>query len=283
MKSIGIKLGPNRLSHYEKIISYWQNSYKTATKEEAENEFLDFVSSIFEVHDFISIYDAFKHTPKSKLLAIISKLQKGVNGPINAADETPDSTTARNYIFEALVAARVHRPKNGIETILNAKSDTGFKICNKKVWVECKRITTEGRIEANARKASRQLESIIANQVGSGHRGIVAIDVSKILNTETPESGGKMLVRYDDNHLLESVDSIMDSFIHKYSDIWQNVYLRRNRKIIGTIIRFSFMATSEQRNLLVHTSQWAANPRRGITEADKSILKLFVSAVKNDI
>jgi hypothetical protein len=92
------------------------------------------------------------------------------------------STAARNFLFEAAVAAKAHHSGRSIKAILDARSDTGINVTGKKIWVECKRVTTVDKIESNARKASIQLETILAAQVGSGHRRIVVLDVSKILN-----------------------------------------------------------------------------------------------------
>jgi hypothetical protein len=274
MAGLGIKLSPGRTSHYEKIIGHWKDAYRTATADEGRQIFPDFVSSMFEVFDFVSIYKAFEGVPASQLTSVVEKLQKGVNGPINAADETPDSTAARNFLFEAVVAAKAHRPDKGIEAILDARSDTGISLNGKKIWVECKRVTTVDRIESNARKASSQLETILAGEVGSGHRGIVALDVSKILNR-----GDKIFVTRNDNELLASVDRTMDQFIEEHSHTWQRVYERRHKKIIGTIIRFSFMASSEARKLLVHASQWAMNPRLGVATSDEQIQRQLVATL----
>lgn len=278
MAGLGIKLHPGRTSHYERIIGYWKYAYKTATVDEGRQKFPDFVSSMFEVFDFVSIYRAFKDIPPTQLTSLIGKLQKGVNGPINAADETQDSTTARNFLFEAVVAAKVHRPDKGIEAIFDARSDAGISLNGKKLWIECKRVTTVERIKSNTRKASSQLETILAGGMGSGHRGIVALDVSKILN-----SGDKILVARSDKELLASVDRLMDKFIEEHSHIWQRVYEGRQKKIIGTIVRFSFMASSEGRNLLVHTSQWAVNPRLGIATSDEQIQRQLVTLLKTTL
>jgi len=278
MEGLGIKLSLGRTSHYEKIVGHWKDAYKTATADEGRQIFPDFVSSMFEVFDFVSIYKAFKDMPVHQLKSVIEKLQKGVNGPINAADETADSTAARNFLFEAAVAAKAHRPSKGIEAILDARSDTGINLNGKKIWVECKRVTTIDRIESNARKASSQLETGLAGAVGSGHRGIVALDVSKILNR-----GDKIFVTRNDNELLTSVDRTMDQFIEEHSRIWQRVYERRHKKIIGTIIRFSFMASSEARNLLVHASQWGMNPRLGIAKSDEQIQRHLVATLASTL
>jgi hypothetical protein len=272
MAGLGVKLNPGRTSHYEGIVGHWKDAYKTATADEGRQIFPDFVSSMFEVFDFVNIYKAFKGVPADQLTSIVGKLGKGVNGPVNAADETPDSTAARNFLFEAAVAAKVHRPDKGIEAILDARSDTGISLSGKKLWVECKRVTTIDKIESNARKASSQLETVLAREVGSGHRGIVALDVSKILNR-----GDKIFVTRNDDELLASVNRMIDQFIEKHSHIWERVYQRRQRKIIGTIIRFSFMASSEARSLLVYASQWAINPRLGVATSDEQIQQQLVA------
>lgn len=272
MEGLGIRLSPGRTSYYEKVLRHWKDAYKTATTDEGRQISPDFVSSMFEVFDFVSIHKAFDGVPAHQLTYVVQKLKKGVNGPFNAADETPESTAARNFLFEASVAAKAHRPEKGIEAILDARSDTGIRLNGKKLWVECKRVTTVEKIESNARKASSQLETILAGEVSSDHRGIVAMDVSKVLN-----KGDKIFVTRNDNELLVSVDRMMDQFIQKHSHIWQHVYERRQKKIIGTVIRFSFMATSEARNLLVHASQWAMNPRLSISTSDEQIQRQLVA------
>ncbi|MCY1266157.1 hypothetical protein D9M68_292730 [compost metagenome] len=276
MAGLGLNLSPGRTAHYERILRYWKDAYRTATSEEGQQIFPDFVSSMFEIFDFVNIYKAFESVPISQLTSVIEKLQKGVNGPINAADETPDSTAARNFLFEVAVAAMAHRPDKGVEAILNAKSDTGISLHGKKLWVECKRVTTVDKIESNVRKASRQLEKILFREIGSGHRGIVALDVSKILNR-----GDQIFVTRNDEELLASVDRIMSRFIAEHSQVWERVYERRHKKIIGTIIRFSFMASSEARNLLVHASQWAINPRLGVATKDEQIQRQLVATLES--
>jgi len=276
MEGLGINLRPGRTSYYEKVLEHWKDEHKTANADKGRQRFPDFVSSMFEVFDFVNIHKAFDVVPAYQLTSIIQKLQKGVNGPLSAVDETPESTAARNYLFEASVAAKAHCPDKGIEAILDARSDTGIRLNGKRLWVECKRVTTIEKIESNARKASSQLETILAGEVGLGHRGIVAMDISKMLN-----KGDKIFVSRNDNELLESVDRMMHQFIQEYSHIWQRVFERRRKEIIGMIIRFSFMATSEARNLLVHASQWGMNPRLSISTNDEQIQMQLITALAN--
>lgn len=276
MKSLGIQIDKNRVVHYKKIIEYWASSYKNASLEDCNRVFPNFLSSIFEVHDFIDIFFAFKDIPSNQLTKIIEKLQKSVNGPLNAIEEKPETTAARNFLFEALLAARSHRPQRGISCIFDAASDTGIKLENKKIWIECKRITSQNKLEKNISDATKQLENILNKQVGSGHRGVVAIDISKVFT-----KGDQILARQDDESLIHTIDAMMDGFINQNHQIWESVYERRSSKIIGTLIRFSFMASSENRNLLVHASQWGMNPKVTISSSDENILKKLALNLKD--
>lgn len=269
MKSLDVDLGRSRLSHYDRVFGYWNTARLTASAEEGQAIFPDFVSSASEISAFVNIFEAFRATPRTQLTSIAAKLRKAVRGPTHASDETQRTTEARNVFFEAVVAARSHRPSAGIEAILDAESDTGIRLQKKQIWIECKRVMTIGKIYDNARAASKQLESRLEKMVGANHRAIVAIDVSKIFN-----QGDKILVRDSGAELIASLQSMMDRFIREHASKWQRLYERRSAKIIGTIIHFSTMCSIEDRNILVHASEWGVNPRQSrISSSDIALLR----------
>ena len=277
MSGLGVKISPGRTQHYSKVIEHWKTAYKSASEQEGKDFFPDFVSTASEISDFVDIYKSLYLEPKCNLEHIAFKLQKGVNGPIHSAEETSKSSTARNYIFEALVAARCHAPNSSVNAILDAQSDTGIKVGSKKIWVECKRITSLSKLEANVRKAKGQLIKVLSSKTGSSHRGVVAIEFSKVLN-----EGDKILVKEDDAILQESTKQIMDLFIRQYSNYWEKVYKSKTPKIIGTMLRFSTMATSEGRGLLVRVSEWGINPRIGIRSNDEETLRYLAAALNKE-
>ena len=275
LDTLGINYRSGRVQKYLRTFESWNRSYMAATSEESKEAFPSFIYSVQEIWAFIAIYDAFHNVPVQQLQGIIQKLKDGVKGPVNLADETPDSTRARNFIFEALMAAKSHRPAKKCTAILNAKTDTGIRYKNNKIWVECKRITTTKKIEKNIRVASKQLEEAISNQQGAGHRGIVSIDISKILN-----AGDRIFVATDSEKLLKEVDLMMNKFMYDYSELWQEIFKSKNRKIIGIIVKFSFMASSESEGLLSHCTQWAMNPRRNISQHDDTVLRELAAILK---
>lgn len=273
MAGLGIQLQHGRTQYYDKVLQHWKDAYQTAPAEEGKRLYPDFVSAMFEIHDFVRVYTAFKDVPAAELTHIVHKLRRAVTGPIHRIDETPASTAARNFLFEAATMAVGHQPALGLNALLDAP-DAGFAFQARSVWIECKRIGSVTAIEENVRKASRQLTGPLSGP-GLGHRGLVALDVSKVINC-----GDSIYVADDDQQLLTTVNRMMNDFIVQHSPIWEDIYERRHRKLIGTLIRFAFMATSRRRNLLVYASQWAVSPRARCSESDKQLLDDLVGAIQ---
>jgi hypothetical protein len=280
MKNIGVKISSGRTQHYLIIMNFWRDNYKSASDSVAKDIFLDFVSSVSEIDSFIKIHKAFKDEPINRLFSIKTKLQKGVNGPLNAEDENSNTSEARNYIFEALVAAKFHNPEKDMSTILTASTDTAVEFKKKKIWIECKRVTSENNLENNIRKAANQLDKQLCKKVGkkinTGNKGLVAIDFSKMLH-----SGDQLLVKANDVELLNSVEKITETFIAQYSNLWNRIFETKNKRIVGILVHFSTMATSEERNLLVTVSDWGVNPKVNTSLYNNSLLRSIATIINN--
>ena len=108
------------------------------------------------------------------------------------------------------MAAKFHNPDKELTTMLSASTDTGVKIGNNKIWIECKRVTTVKKIEKNIRDATNQLGKQLRNKVTIGNKGLVALDFSKILH-----SGDQLLVKANDNELQNSIKRITETFINQ--------------------------------------------------------------------
>ncbi|WP_434050465.1 hypothetical protein [Marinobacter salarius] len=152
--------------------------------------------------------------------------------------------------------------------------DTGFKVGDKKVWVECKRITSFKKLEANVRDASEQLERAFKRNPGSAHKGLVAIDISKLAN-----DGSKILVKPDENSLRADMGRYVEHFIEQQRQQWEKVYRKRDKRIMGTLVRLSTMASVEERNLPTVATEWVVNPRDHLPEADQNFLQQLASAL----
>lgn len=277
MNSLGVRIESSRLNNYESILEYWKNNYRVAKVEEGVKIFPDFVGTLNEVNDFIDIFNSFKDTPIVDLSSLVEKLNNGVGGPLFASLEKGNNSSARNFLFELAVAARAHRPLRSVKAALDAPTDTGVYIEGKKIWIECKRISSHKKLEANIRDASRQLENVLSSKIGASNRGMVALDITKIIKPEDT-----IFVAKNDISLISSTQNLIDEFIKKNHNVWNSIYRRRTDKIIGTLFRIAFMSSSEARGLLVHTTQWAITPSERCKGMDEQVLKNLVSALNDE-
>lgn len=267
LDGMGLNVKSGRLSEYLKVIKLISETYKTSTDEELKNIFPDTVNSMYEINAIINIHEAFKDLSNNDSLGLISKLKKAVSGPVEVKKESNTSNTARNYLFETLVMARLHNPNNGLSIDFKSSTDTSLKYNNVKYLIECKRPQSGKKLEANVRDAANQLQKAFKNKIGSNHKGLIAIDISKIFNPDF-----MLLVKANDTELHQHISLTMDAFISKYSHKWQNILKNKNKKIVGVILRISLMGVSEERNLLVSCVQWAINPKNGISNQERNNL-----------
>jgi hypothetical protein len=274
MAEIGVRLGSGRTKRYKKILEYWSNNYRNASIEEGQNVFPDFVGSLYELGAFLEIYQSLRGSKENDLSQVISKLNKAVKGPVYSSEESPQSTTARNRLFEVLVTAKCHKPESGLVANLLSDTDAGFSFLQKKLWIECKRVASVRKLESNVRDACNQVNKSLKRKTGTGHRGIVALEISKLINP-----GDDLYVAPDEPTLLRAIDKLMNRFIESHFLIWERIYKEKGRKILGTMLRFSFMATSENDNLLVSSTQWAANPREGLSPFEFNFMQEFVYCI----
>lgn len=268
MQEIGVEISSGRTQKYLDILAEWTRRHKEATDQEAKEAFAPFVSAINEVQDFLKVFDAFGSEDADALSPIAERLQEAVNGPSYLFDEKPRTSRPRNFLFEAAVAAKVHQPERGIEAMLDPPTDAGFHFERYRFLIECKRVSRLEAIGQSIRRGTAQLEGALKGRLGSRFRGLVAIDISKVFT-----SGKEIFAGANEHELRVSINQLMDRFISENCRIWETIYQRRPRKILGAIFRYSFVSSSEADGLLITTDQWAVNPALRCTDGEKNTLR----------
>jgi hypothetical protein len=273
MTSLGIKTNSGRLRAYEKAISIWatlpsaQNSFGAHKLSRADQ------SAILASDKFIDVYRAFHQTSLEDLGGIVDKLKKSIGGPADVADETDKSSHARNFLFEAVVAAKFHCPNQGIHVFLDAPSDTGLTYLSRRIFVECKRLGSLRRIESNVRKACDQLAIALDADCTSRHGGLVAVDISNIISMDEKVADETLLTRHTAKR--------MDQFIESSSADWQKVYSEKDPRIFGAIFRLSRFVQSETDGLWVISTEWAVNPRQNLGWSETRYMQRLARALQS--
>ena len=274
LTSLGVKVHKGRLTEYKKQLDYLANNYKNLHQSDSAKLFPATVNVMYEVDAIVIIYEALKLIPSNELSYIKSKLQKAVNGPLHVLDENKNGNEARNYLFEVLVSARMHLPKKGLSVDLQNISDSAVNFKNKRLLIECKRIKSDKKIEANVRDAAKQLSKGFKEISGTNIRGLVAIDLSVVVNPNAD-----LLVKENDTALRAGSIKLMDDLISRYNHIWQKVLNNKSKKILGILLRTSLMGVSEERNLMVNCNEWAVIPKNGISENESKYLVAMTTAL----
>lgn len=273
LAGLGVDIGSGRLAVYRKIANEWGALVSGDQKSNVQTLYPRVSTFAYEVPAFLNIYNTFKSVPKDSLASLVKQLSKAVNGSWRIEDETTTGPNpARDFLFEALTAAHVHKPKSNCFAILNAPSDTGFVNERIHTYIECKRLSSTNGIESNLKKACQQLVKAFDHRPRTRNRGLIAIDVSKIIrpphtiletrtNQEIDAAAGRILSRI--------VDEYLEEFQHRLHPT--------DRRIIGLMIYFTSVAVANEDQLFINVSKWTVVRRRNAGPSDLRFLERLPS------
>lgn len=275
MRSLGVNVDQGRLKDYRTAARQWVSLSDVDLDTQRELELLPAITSaVYEVNQFLEVHSAFRGERLANLGGIGKKLKKAVEGPVHLQSETEKSNGPRNFLFEAVTAARTHRPEKGSHTILNAPTDTGFKLLQSSIWIECKRLTSAAQLKANVSKACKQLKSTIEKHPKINQRGLVALDISKLVTMPPPKY---VFETPTEAEIAPRTEAIVDQYIRDNRHVWEQEYVEQDPRIIGTLLRLSLIAVSKDVGKYVFVHQWAIHPRQGIGHNDQNLLRLVAN------
>ncbi len=250
ISSLGITYERTRIGEYKRAINILLEVYKSKDLEKTRREFVRLVTALFEARDLIAIHKGLSGKYDSE---IREHIKKYATGPADYRKEvvSASSNLARNIAFELLVASKL--VSSGIGLDFSIKSDVAAIYDRRSILFECKRPQSEDKLEANIKSAFKQLERKYKNPVRARHRGIIAIDISKLFNPEF-----MLYVQPNAASLQHALSQIVDGFIEKNEKLWQ---VWRNNKTIAVLVRVGIMSINrEKEDLLTYCEQYGLTP-----------------------
>lgn len=249
LQSLGIDYMRTRIGEYQKAISVLIEMYKNEDIERQKKEFVRIANAIFEAHDCIAIHKSLAGKYDNEIEEHI-RLFSG--GPVQYRQEgTSASNRARNIAFELVVAARLVDVKIPLD--FRIRTDIAGRFDNRSILLECKRPQSNKKIEANVKDAFKQLERKYQNPIRTRYRGIIAIDISKLINPKF-----QLYIQQTEHDIESGLSGIVDDFIRSNERYWQ---LDRNSKTIGVLIRLGVMGIIKEKNdLLTYCQQYGLTP-----------------------
>ena len=108
---------------------------------------------------------------------------QALKGPNHATEEKPTSVKPRNTATELAVAARLNMA--GMPTRGVIEPDLLSDLDGTKIFIACKRLSSEKQIRKNIRDALEQIQRASLIPRRNAKRGIIALDISKLANQDS--------------------------------------------------------------------------------------------------
>ena len=168
----------------------------------------EFVFSLVEGQELTDIFRGIrKYDPE----VVKPLMRRALKGPLNPAEETTSSNSARNTIFELTLGVRFRGA--GADTTFGQRADLVIAHAGSCIYVECKRPLYEHTIEENVKKARRQLrQRFDSDPCPDSTAGLVAVSISKTIT-----QGTKWLMVNDATHIQPTLSNDVRNVHEQYS------------------------------------------------------------------
>jgi hypothetical protein len=206
LESLNIGIEQNRVAEYRKTFATIAEHIQNGTVSELEKS-IDFPKQADNFHDASELILISQQLKEFNSPIFKSTLAKAVNGPTSLEAERAKSSDARNRVFELVMAAQFRAASIPLKFVEPA--DAIITVDNIKCFVECKRIQTEKALEERVRQASSQIEKRLNQEALAKPRGLIAIDISKTVNTD----GTLYFSTPSADYLSRWVDSNLEPFL----------------------------------------------------------------------
>lgn len=176
---LGFEFSRNRYGKYKKHFDSFIEMGTTKSKIENKDEILDFKrgfdNAYIEANEIIRVYNNLKAIESTQFIEQIKKTLSGQEFRANS-----DNDQARDFLFELSVACRFI--KAGFNVSLTGVCDVVVDLSDGgTLFIECKRIKSENKIEANVKKANKQITKRIKTVPSSKARGLLAVNITDLL------------------------------------------------------------------------------------------------------
>jgi hypothetical protein len=214
--------------------------------------------SLVEATELADVYCSF---PVMSDRTLREKFGAILEGPFSPRQETAASNHARNTIFELNLAGWL--TYKGIPTRMDHNPDISCEIADRLVFIQCKRPFSRRKVEANIRRACKQL-SIDLNCAGdTRNRGIVAISMTRAINP-----GTVLLQVRSEADVTPALSSQMQELAAYYSR-----RMLKGQRIIGIVFHAMTPVFVKEGNEYRTTQLAALYPSASASRADQLLLR----------
>lgn len=273
LESLEIEIGPTRVGKYRQRLAEILELQTSLDLAQASAHFRQYVNALFALHELALVHRTLGsglHNP-----FVRERVRTSAGGPLFYTDEMPSnaSNRARNVEFELLLAG--HLVAGGLTLRDNSRADIAVDVDDRIVIVECKRPQSVSGLRRAVSDAKKQLQRSYQSLDGRNCRGVVAIDVTKLLN---PSFQLVRRPRYED--VPELMEQQLSNFIDEHTGSWRRLFYR---KTLALILRLSLMAELGVRETNLLYCQHYAMVDLDVAGRNRETLRALTSALERGI
>lgn len=231
--SVGFPIERGRVSEYKKILTKVADRFEVHRWGDLEDqEYAKQVCTVLlEIRELVSIHRGLSEISDPADLHAIRHFLKG---PFSSSDESSknSSNRPRNIGFELYLTALFAYAK--LMPIYGTDADLCFEHNNHTFFVEAKRPMFSHSINSAIKDANKQLTRRLKDTQKTMTRGLIALDLSKVINPR-----GKVMPIKDTHHLDRLMNGETQLQINALARCWHK---GRNDKTVGVLLHFRVLA-----------------------------------------
>lgn len=230
--SVGFPIERGRIAEYRKILTNVTERFEVHRWNDFKNQ--DYAKQVctvlLEIRELVSIHHGLSDISNP---AELQSMRHFLKGPFSSTDESVNNSSnrPRNVGFELYLTALFAYAK--MMPIYGTDADLCFKHNDHTFFVEAKRPMFSHSINAAIKDANKQLTRRLEATQSTLARGLIALDLSKVINPRD-----KVMPVKDGNHLDQLMNSETQLQINALTRYWHK---NRNCKTVGVLLHFRLL------------------------------------------
>jgi hypothetical protein len=228
---LGIDEPPTRLGYYRRVMQQLADAHACGNKDALSALWPSSMVPLFEAEELVNIHHWLSEPEHDDYVR--ERMRIVASGRPSYTDEdTSSGNRARNTAFELAVAARI--VGGGLQLDRSVPSDVAVRVATRTVVVECKRPQSEDALERNVDDARRQLRKRYKLAKRPGYVGVIAVDLTKILNPNHD-----LLRGFPAAEIGDVLGGAMEEYSREHERVWQK---NRDPQTAAVLLRLNIMA-----------------------------------------
>lgn len=228
---LGIDESRTRLGEYRRVMQRLADAHACGDTAALRAAWPSAMVPLFESEELVAIH-AWLSGPEYDDY-VRERMRIVASGPSSYTEEnTSSGNRARNTAFELAMAARI--VAGGLPLDRSVPSDISVRVATRTVVIECKRPQSEKALEGNVDDARHQLRERYRTANRPGYVGVIAIDLTKVLNPSL-----ELLRDVPESEIDEALSGALADYSREHERVWQK---NRDQQTSAVLLRLSIMA-----------------------------------------